>query len=263
MSQVSLETLDDVYDLVVLAPHLDDAALSCGGLITQRRQRDQRVLVLTICTAAPAPAGPFNAVAQEFHAQWNLSAEQVVAARLAEERAAMAMLDVDYCWAGRLDAIYRQPDAYVSRDTLFALPVHHDPLAADLHNLFAGLYTRLPRARFVAPLAIGSHVDHHLTYGAAYATLADCVQFYEDTPYVYKTGALELRLAELAAETLGCQTSTFDAAATARKIAGIAAYASQMHELFGGVAAMEAQVRAAALALGNGQSGERLWSITR
>lgn len=40
-------------DLVVLSPHYDDAALSCGGEIARRSAEGERVVVVTICAAPP------------------------------------------------------------------------------------------------------------------------------------------------------------------------------------------------------------------
>ena len=51
------------YTRVYLSPHLDDAALSCGGTIAP-----DRALVITLCTAPPSETN-FNAVAVEFHAE--------------------------------------------------------------------------------------------------------------------------------------------------------------------------------------------------
>src|SRR5215216_3168943 len=98
MQRENLNQLDNRYVHVYLSPHLDDAPLSCGGAIAAHVGAGERVLVVTICTAAPPPAGPFSALAEELHANWGLSADQAVAARLVEEREAMQRLGVDYYW---------------------------------------------------------------------------------------------------------------------------------------------------------------------
>ena len=102
------------YTRVYLSPHLDDAALSCGGTIAAS---PDRALVITLCTAPPSETN-FNAVAVEFHAEWGLAPDEVLHVRRAEDAEAMTILGVDYVYADWLDAIYRMPEAYHSRATL-------------------------------------------------------------------------------------------------------------------------------------------------
>lgn len=255
-----LRQIHDLYDHIFLSPHLDDAALSCGGAIAGALARGERVLAVTLCTAAPAPDGPFNAVAREFHGDWGLEAAEVAGVRLREETLAMERLGCDYYWAGLLDAIYRVPDAYVSRETLFNQPTPDDPLHTQLHQLLAALRARVPHAHFYAPLGVGSHVDHLITYTAAIETVGPALAFYEDVNYVLTPGTLEARLAAVS-ERLTPRVISFDEAALARKIDSIAAYASQVRELFGGPAPMaQAITRYAESVAGDGY-GERVWQL--
>src|SRR5437773_7157487 len=110
-----LRQIHDGYDHIYLSPHLDDAALSCGGAIARHANAGARVLVVTLCTAAP-PAGPFSDFANAVHQSWGLAPAEVIGARLREDDLALARLDADTYRAGLLDAIYRRPDAYNSRD---------------------------------------------------------------------------------------------------------------------------------------------------
>lgn len=260
MPITTLDQLHKHYLHVYLSPHLDDAALSCGGAILQQRMAGEAVLVITLCTAAPPPAGPFNALAQRFHADWGLAPEQVVSARLAEDRAAMEQLGVDYLWAERLDAIYRCPEVYDSRAVLFTpLNNDNDPLLADLRGLLTDLAERLPQAMFYAPLAIGYHVDHQITHRAALETLGERLLCYEDIPYVNWPGAIEQRLGELAGAFTPQRLAI--GPALAGKLESIAAYTSQLHELFGGPAGMRASVTAYAQRVRPEQDeyGEQYW----
>jgi LmbE family N-acetylglucosaminyl deacetylase len=223
-----LRQLDDGYAHVYLSPHLDDAPLSCGGAIAEQTARGERALVVALCTAAPAPEGPFSALALEFHQEWGLAPDQVVAARLREERAALAALGADGLWAGMLDAIYRHPEAYPGRETLFGAPAADDPLLPAARSYLERLRARLPEARFYAPLGVGSHVDHLLTHEAA-AILGPGLIYYEDFPYVARPGAIERRLAQLGAP-LEPALVRIDAGLE-RKIAAVLTYASQLPEL--------------------------------
>src|SRR5262245_18872318 len=157
-----IKDLDQVqvgYDHIYLSPHLDDAALSCGGAIAAQRAAGQRVLVATLCTATPDPAMRFSDLALEFHRIWGLDPAEVVAARLREERRALEILDADSYWAGMLDAIYRYPEAYNTRGSLFNAPAPDDPLFPMLRQFIGDLRQRQPGATFYAPLGVGSHVD--------------------------------------------------------------------------------------------------------
>lgn len=262
MQLETIAQLNNSYDHVYISPHLDDTALSCGGAIAGQIAAGQKVLSITICTAAPDPAGPFSALADEFHGQWSLPPEQAVAARLAEERVAMERLDLDYWWAGRLDAIYRFPQAYNTRESLFNTPDPRDPQFADLTDLFGELRERMPQARFYAPLGIGLHVDHLIVYATIRAALGDDIALYEDLPYVAWPGCYQARMAQLAGQQLESRSVAIDATLE-RKVHAIHAYASQLRELFGGGAAMEQQIGAyaASVAPEGARYGERLWWV--
>lgn len=254
-----LRQIDDRYDHVYLSPHLDDAALSCGGAIANAAMAGARVLVVTICTGIPPAEGPFSDLARELHAQWSLSPEEAVTARLKEDALAMERLGADWYWVGMLDAIYRVPEAYHSRDTLFGTPRAGDPLLPAVRQLLDTLQERAPRAMFYVPLGVGSHVDHLITYVAGASGLGAPLSFFEDVPYVVGEGELDRRLRQIG-ERLSPSIMPI-AATLERKLESIAAYASQMGALFGGEAAMRRTVAAYAMALREG-GGERLWSWT-
>ncbi len=243
------------YSHVYLSPHLDDAVLSCGGAIAAHTVRGERVLVVTLCTAVPTPAqlGP---LAEEFHGEWNLQHEDAVTTRLDEDLCAMQLVGADCLWAGMLDSIYRMPFAYDTRERLFGTPRPEDPLFGVLEPFFQNLAERLPQARFYAPLGIGYHVDHQITYHVANQVLGTQLSFYEDIYYVLLPGELEKRQHELKralnAETIDIITS-LDC-----KIAAIDAYASQVPELFGGSEPMAEAIRTYAAVVGP-VLGERVW----
>jgi LmbE family N-acetylglucosaminyl deacetylase len=244
-----------------LSPHLDDAALSCGGRIAAQVAAGERVLVVTLCTAAPPADSAFSPLAQQFHTEWSLPPEQVVAARLREEQAAMAQLGCDYVWAGLLDAIYRYPQAYESNATLFNTPAPNDPLFADLQRVVSLLRERLPDGVFYAPLGVGSHVDHLITLSVAGDLLGNNVRFYEDLPYAITAGALERQMQSLDTP-LSPQTLVIGERAFQTKLEAITAYASQLDILFGGAEAMVRAMTDYARSVnpdGN-ECAERLWA---
>ena len=263
MHTEDLRQIHDVYNHAYLSPHLDDAALSCGGAIARHCSAGDRVLVVTICTAAPPPGGPFSDFAAAMHRRWGLSAAEAVQARLHEDSLAMEHLGADSMWVGMFDAIYRQPEAYRSNETLFGAPLAGDPLLPALQAFIRTLRSRIPRATLYAPLGVGDHVDHQITHVAARASAGDEIAFYEDVPYVIKPGTLERRMQALGDSFV---PSTIDIdASLARKIGAVAAYASQINELFGDAEAMRRMIReyAEGLRPDVGTYGERLWLLSR
>jgi LmbE family N-acetylglucosaminyl deacetylase len=263
---MQIETLDQLgntYEHVYISPHLDDTPLSGGGALAAQLAAGQRVLSITLCTAAPDPARPLSALAEEFHSQWQLTAAQAVSARLAEEREAMARLPgLDYWWAGRIDAIYRFPEAYNTRESLFNTPDPRDPQFADLAELFSALRQRMPQATFYGPMGIGLHVDHLIAHTSLRSVFGNAVRFYEDLPYVAWPDTFDIRMAQLADAPRSAHAIAIDATLT-QKIHAIHAYASQLYELFGGAEAMEQQIAgyAASVAPTGAHYGERVWQL--
>lgn len=249
----------DVYGHVYLSPHLDDAVLSCGGAIARNSAANARVLVVTLCTAAPADGEPLSTFSRMMHRSWGLTAAEAVSARLHEDEMATERLGADSYWVGMRDAIYRRPDSYNTMPALFGVPASDDPLLPALHAFIGELRRRTPSATLYAPLGVGNHVDHQITHTAAGDSAGATVAFYEDFPYVVKPGALDQRLQALKSEFV---TSTIDIDATLmRKIGAIEAYASQISSLFGDTETMRQMVTeyAEALRPDIGTYGERLW----
>ena len=259
MQLEDLRQIHDDYDHVYISPHLDDAALSCGGAIARHTSAGARVLVVTLCTGTPPPDARFSDFARQVHQAWGLGPDEVISARLREDDLALERLEADTYRAGLLDAIYRRPDAYSSRDALFGTPAASDSLLHSTQQLIAALRGRLPQATFYAPLGVGNHVDHQIVHDAARDVAGAVVAFYEDFPYMLWPGAFEQRMRALDQRFVA---STIDIDATlTRKIGAIGAYASQLSSLFEQPAAMARIVGEYAENLRPeiGTYGERVW----
>lgn len=258
-----LSELRGPYEHIYLSPHLDDAALACGGTIARYAAEYQPVLVVNICTSAPDPAGPFSAFAEENHQRWGLNAAQAVTRRLAEDLMALEILGADSCQLDLFDAIYRMPKRYDSNSTLFGALATDDTLLVSLAAPLAELASRFPDAIIYAPLGVGGHVDHQASYLAATALRASGVAlaFYEDFPYVAIPGALDERLNQLGGGELFLQSTIDIDTYLTRKISAIEAYTSQIGTLFGDVAGLAQRVTAYAERLrpDSGTYGERIW----
>ncbi len=188
-----------------------------------------------------------------------LEAADIVTLRLREDQLAMQRMGCDYYWLDELDAIYRVPEAYYSRETLFGVPMPDDPLLPILVAFIGSLHQKMPHAAIYAPLGVGSHVDHLITFDAVLQAAPDSVAFYEDVDYALRPGMLEQRLAQLEP---GWTASILDIDATlTQKISAIEAYESQIGELFGGAEPMGRAITAygADLRPEDGTYGERIW----
>lgn len=243
------------YDWIYLSPHLDDAALSCGGQIARHTQAGQTVLIVSVMAGDP-PTLQISDYARGLHDRWALASE-ATAARRAEDLAACAILGADALHWTLPDCIYRtDPDSgapfYVSDADIFGeIAPAEWGLVAALAQQIAALP---PHARLVAPLTLGHHVDHLLVRQAGEQAFGPVLLFYyEDYPYAQQPGALDAALGDgsgwepillpLAPEEL------------ATKVEAILAFRSQLSTFFTDRADLEAQVGGFAAATG----GERLW----
>jgi LmbE family N-acetylglucosaminyl deacetylase len=172
---------------IYLSPHLDDAVLSCGGLIWLQAQRGQHVEIWTIC-AGDAPPGPVSALAQELHERWQ-TPFQGVARRRAEDARACQRLGATYRHFNLPDCIYRWlSDGPLIRENwqIFS-PINpaENHLIGEISRL---IQDNLPhRARLVTPLSVGGHVDHRLVR-AATEQLSRRLWYYSDYPYAARNG---------------------------------------------------------------------------
>ena len=169
---------------IYLSPHFDDAILSCGGLIWEQVKKKTPVEIWTICAGDAIP-GPLSPLALECHQQWGYSsAEEVVAARRAENQDAAALVGAETVDFSIADCIYRRTSTgnLLYTAEVFG-PIHpsDEMLDADIAAALAG--ELLPDDQIVSPLAIGGHIDHILTRRAA-EKLMRPVWYYADIPYL-------------------------------------------------------------------------------
>ena len=246
-----------------LSPHLDDAALSCGGRMAAQVVAGERVRVVNVFAGVP-DYSRLSAYAQRQHTKWGWPTDPV-GGRRAEDEAALRGLGAEVEHWDDCDCIYRQVDGafvYTDHDAVFG-PVHpaETPLVTRLASRFSQLAQALPDAHFYAPLGLGGHVDHRITRAAALAVqrLGADVRFYEDFPYATQPQALQAVQAELG----GRWTSELTPIDVEAKIRLIAGYASQLLAVFKDPARMPGVVREYAAALApNGQGAyERYWRL--
>ncbi|MGQ9888586.1 MAG: PIG-L deacetylase family protein [Aggregatilineales bacterium] len=245
-----------------LSPHLDDAALSCGGTIFTLAQAGADVAVLTLMAGDPPDPPPDTPIVRDLHARW-AAGDQPVAARRREDARACAVLGARAQHAPLPDCVYRVgldgAPLYPDQAALWGGVRRHDPASAALQAL------TLPPAQAVyAPLGVGAHVDHLIVrdWALALARAGRTVIFYEDFPYARDCGALARALAAFDRGALASQTRPLAAAAVRARLAAVACYDSQLSTFWPSRAAMERDLLAYMLAVGAGAPAERFWSYS-
>ena len=258
---------------IFLSPHLDDAALSCGGTIHRLGQAGAEVVVVTVMAGQP-DLSTLSDLAKRLHKLMG-NAERVVDGRRAEDAAAMKILGARRELLSFLDGPYRRSTAggwrYPTVPSLFA-PVHDDDRdqLTDIVDAIAAC-TNPTGDRYLAPLGTGGHVDHELINLAGHelARRGAVVWFYEDYPYA-EPGyghnrahgapvALDDVLAAPRHRHLVAQIQALSETDIDAKVAGICAYESQLDMLFGNRASVAARIVTFAGSRGVAGLAERFW----
>lgn len=185
-----IESLDwkNFERVVILSPHLDDAALSCGGLLHALRGRVS-TLVVSICCGSlriVSPDGSSKTSTRKGH----VSSRR----RRREDIAAMHSVDTDFVHLSFADGIYRRSPLtgrliYRSARERWVAPRIEDMAhIEELYLVLRRLCLDLGRILLLSPMGIGHHVDHQIAAQVAVrmaATNAGAeLLFFEDFPYV-------------------------------------------------------------------------------
>ncbi len=242
------------YDAIYLSPHLDDAALSCGGQIFNRTSSGQSVLIVSVMAGDPVQTAVSN-FAHSLHQRWELNSN-IVAARRAEDILSCNILGADYLHWNVPDCIYRVNQTtgtafYDSEETIFG-DVHPIDKAQLYQPLLKQLHSLPPHKQLLVPLTIGHHVDHLLIRQVVETYFGNSLFYYEDYPYAQEVGALESAIDKIYWYN---QTIKIDEGAIQAKINAISAFESQLSTFFNGRSDLEQQIKAFWQQVG----GERLW----
>ena len=235
---------------LVLSPHLDDAAFSCGGTMALLADAGWHVCMATAFTrTVPDPAG----FALACQLDKGLAPEvDYMALRRAEDRVAADVLGVaDLRWLDLPEAPHR---GYDSAPALFGPVRDGDEVWRELALAVSGLVESLRPALILAPQGLGEHVDHRQMIRAVLAAVADGpLAFYRDTPYAIRNPEA-LQNVTLPAMM---ETRVPIAVGLGRKVEAACAYSSQVGFQFGGAAAAGEALRRFAAREGDGPPAER------
>ncbi len=240
--------------ILFVSPHLDDVALSCGGLVYRLTSADQSVTIATVCTADRPADWPLSEAARHEHQQWQLG-DQPYQGRRAEDARACRLLGATPAHLDLLDAIYRQ-DAHgapLYTNDFIGGAVHPYDWQAQLPQARTALAPLVQAATQVyCPLAIGGHVDHVIVRRAVESLAGrSAIRYYEDFPYADKLDQFNPPRG-CAFEQIALTVREVDA-----RIRAIACYGSQLSAVFGSAAAMPERVRGYVSRVG----GERYWFV--
>jgi LmbE family N-acetylglucosaminyl deacetylase len=201
--------------VVAVSPHMDDAVLSCSGLIAGARA----AAVITVFAGFPAP---HTAVTEWDRESGFADGDDVVAIRRAEDRAALARLGAKPVWLDFLDSQYVLDPLQPATPSEVAVT-----LRAALGDLKADT--------IALPLGL-SHTDHECTHEACVLLLRESPELaanwvaFTDVPYraLHARQAAD-RLDQLAA--LGYDLEPFSLDLGDRKAQALGEYPSQLRAL--------------------------------
>ncbi|GAB4405625.1 MAG: PIG-L family deacetylase [Anaerolineales bacterium] len=253
-------------DVLYLSPHLDDAALSCGGLIHQQARAGLSVGVLTVF-AGSAQTDVRSPFARALETRWGAQGD-AIAMRRQEDREALAVLGAEPIHWAYEDAIYRlhtrtgEP-VYPNRDAIFGGVSRHDPVKARaLASEIRRFWRDAGRPKVYAMLAAGYHVDHQVVQAAVLRLVARDgldVAWYEDYPYAEDQDAVRQAVAQSPLGALQPQIVRLAEEDLAAKCDAIARYRSQIPIFWQDEADMRRHVRDHALRMGGGFPAEQYW----
>lgn len=197
--------------VLLVAPHPDDIAYSCGGLV-ERHLRDYDTTLVTVFGRSTW------ALPRTLRAQ----GPDAVSRERAEE-------DRRYGSGRGMPVLsWEIPDAslrgYDDETELGADPAA-DPVAREVDDRIGELLRRMRPDVVVAPAAVGDHVDHLMVHRAVRAEAPEAV-FYEDIPYSAHHSMSTVEKSLQARRLRPAFTVEFGDLAAA-KIAGMNCYPSQ------------------------------------
>ena len=224
---------------IFLSPHLDDAVLSCGGMIAEIA-KTAHVEIWSIFTRAPL-RGPYSHAAQWLHSiSGGHTGSRLAALRRAEDRAACKVVGASAVHLPFVEALYRRRS-----DGRF---LYRHALQGSIHPSDRALIEKIanelkkslrPGDRVVAPLAIAGHADHLVTREAVHSVIDKGLVYYVEIPY------LEGREEKVAALTASMWNLRFlpSAESLDRWVHGAHKYKSQVPMLHGASGSIEDVIR--------------------
>ena len=250
---------DSIADrnIIVFAPHADDAGLSIGGYLRSLCYMGTRPEVHVIFGRSNFAEAPIS----------KLSRKDITQIRMFEEEMFCAEMGADSKYHLLPDSLLRGPSS-----SLFV--TRHEEAPSDLITMVAELLEReLIRSNasmVMAPLSVGGMVDHAIVFGAVLELFRrglppQSVVFYEDIPYVSMPNSLCAPLQLLSQAGYRMQSSVVDVSPWfEKKTEELSIYFSQMTNRLKAAVEEQGQIAAVDLRISGRESwrrAERLWRI--
>jgi LmbE family N-acetylglucosaminyl deacetylase len=236
---------------VFLSPHLDDAVLSCGGLIRQLIKMNEKVLVVTIFAGNPGPIDAPSDLISRIHSLYG-DQKDIVQVRRKEDELSIGSLGADFLHLDFPDCIYRRDEQtggyYIlaSEDITGAVKEQDRALPEKIAARIRELFPEPDNIQLYSPAGIGGHIDHRLTYTAS-LLLKDSgspLLLYEDYPYSENRKNIKKAYTVLSGDfKFKKQMIKLNRKEINLKINAIAYYQSQIKMLFGRMDSMHERVR--------------------
>ena len=216
-------------NILVVSPHLDDAAISCADHIRRWRSQGHTVRVTTLFTDF-GEAQPSDYMKRFLIDQGFKNNQDYSSARKTEDHAAMQRLDVEYLHGGLRDAGFRELNGtllYPDYKALTRSKIEGNALAI-LDKIKFVLSVSPSPDLVVAPLGIGNHIDHLIAREASRSSSShSALGFYFDFPYARNPLKYRVTLFRL---LKGLQLSVMKLSSWKREV--LACYKTQMPYLF-------------------------------
>lgn len=197
-------------DVLLFSPHLDDAVISAGNMLLAYARQKKRVCVVTIFTQG-SDAIQTPDVLTFLHNSGRGTASELFNKRRNEDREALCMLGIScYTHLGFTDALFRSatlPLTTLIKPTYPSMQhVFGGRMSNQDHTIYMDIVRTLTKIKTLhtdtktkvyAPLAVGNHVDHMITFSAVTSIFATRTRFWEDVPYRSDNVQLYARLAHI------------------------------------------------------------------
>lgn len=183
---------------IFLSPHLDDISLSCGGIVNHLYNKGMSVEIWTFFAGIPKTQ-TLTPFAKSLHDRWKLS-DDAPSIRREEDITACSVLGASHKHFDYLDCIYRldeqgEPIVKKEEDLYQDLPSSQFPLIEEISILIQSEINQ--DEIIVAPMTIGNHIDHQIINQSVIKSPKNNLMFYEDFPYVIKTGDHPMQIQNL------------------------------------------------------------------
>ena len=168
------------YDIVIISPHMDDAALSLGQHIIEWKRQNKTVKVVTVFTKFLGKNLP--EYSREYINKSGFdNAMDFEKERVREDVKAMKKMEVEYEHWGYVDAGFR--GNYLTKEELLNGKIKN--VDTNLIDKISKKICEIKASEIYLPYGVGGHVDHLIVRRAG-ERIDKNVSFYLEIPYLWQ-----------------------------------------------------------------------------